>query len=510
MRAWHCLLVMGLLAGCQKQETAGAQQPAGEEPHAESVTNWTAKTELFAEYMPLIAGQSRRFAVHLTRLDTFRPLAKARVEIRLAAGDGKVAAFAVDGPSRPGIFGVDVKPAVAGEFRVSVVIVGEGIEDEHDLGLMEVTATKAAALHEHGPDTEQKVAFLKEQQWTLEFATAVVEDRQLRGSLQVPAEVLPRSGGEAEVRAPFDGRLAPGAFPVAGTRVTQGQVLASIMPPLSAPGDGSLLELARNESALALALARKDRARAERLVEAGAAPAKRLEEARTAEAMAEARVQSAEARLRQFEVSSASEAAPQGARLFVMRAPITGVIEQMHAAPGANVTSGAVLFKIVDVDTVTVSAIVPEADYPKMRQLTGAELGVPGQTTMRVLGPPILVGRMVDATSRTFPVVYQVDNRDRGLAIHQAVTVRLLMQASAMAPAVPESALVDDGGRPVIFVQSSGEGFIRRPVSLGMREGGYVEIMDGVIPGERVVTRGAHLVRLATMSNQVPAHGHVH
>jgi multidrug efflux pump subunit AcrA (membrane-fusion protein) len=115
----------------------------------------------------------------------------------------------------------------------------------------------------------------------------------------------------------------------------------------------------------------------------------------------------------------------------------------------------------------------------------------------------------VDPQSRTFPVIYQVDNRDRSIAIHQALHVRLLTKASGVAPAVPESALVDDGGRPVIFIQESGEAFLRRPVKLGIREGGYVQVL-GVFPGERVVTRGAHLIRLAAMSNQVPAHGHVH
>jgi multidrug efflux pump subunit AcrA (membrane-fusion protein) len=107
-------------------------------------------------------------------------------------------------------------------------------------------------------------------------------------------------------------------------------------------------------------------------------------------------------------------------------------------------------------------------------------------------------------------VIYATENRDRRLAINQAVHVRLLTTATAVAPAVPESAIVDDGGRPVVFIQASGEAFLRKPIQLGIREGGYVQVLEGVFPGERVVTRGAHLIRLAAMSSQVPAHGHVH
>jgi multidrug efflux pump subunit AcrA (membrane-fusion protein) len=76
--------------------------------------------------------------------------------------------------------------------------------------------------------------------------------------------------------------------------------------------------------------------------------------------------------------------------------------------------------------------------------------------------------------------------------------------------AVPESAIVDDAGRPVVFVQTAGESFLRRPVRIGIRDSGYVGILEGVIRGERVVTAGAYQIRLAALSPQVPAHGHVH
>jgi membrane fusion protein, heavy metal efflux system len=509
MRRSFILLLVIFTAGCQKQAPV-AQKATEPEPHPESYTNWTTKTELFAEYPPLIAGRTSRFAVHFTRLDTFKPVAKGKVEIRLTSADGKVESFSADGPARPGIFGVDVKPAAAGEFRLSVHLTSDGLSDVHELGEIESSATKAEAVHEHGAETEEKIAFLKEQQWTLDFGTAIIEDRQLRSSIRVPAEVLPRSGGEAEVTVPFDGRLVAENLPVIGARVAQGQVLASLLPPTSAPSDLSSLELAKNEASLALQLARKDRERAERLVQSGAAPAKRLDEARTVEATVEARLRAAETRIAQYEASSTAEANPKGARLFALRAPISGIVVETTAAPSANVKAGETIFKVVDADSVYVSAIVPEAELPQMRNLSGAELEVPGSPQPRPLSRLVSVGRVVDPQSRTFSVIYQVDNRDRSIAIHQALHVRLLTKASGAAPAVPESAIVDDGGRPVIFIQESGEAFLRRPVKLGIREGGYVQVLDGAFPGERVVTRGAHLIRLAAMSNQVPAHGHVH
>jgi RND family efflux transporter MFP subunit len=221
-------------------------------------------------------------------------------------------------------------------------------------------------------------------------------------------------------------------------------------------------------------------------------------------------LKAADARLAQYESSSAAEGNALGAKLFALRAPISGIVLETSAAPGMNVKAGQSLFRIVDVDTVYVSAVVPEAELPQVRNLSGAELEAPGAERPRRLERLITIGRVVDEASRTFPVIYELDNRDRRVAIHQSVYVRLFTTAGGLAPVVPESAIVDDGGRPVVFIQQAGETFSRRPVTLGIRQGGLVQALQGVFPGERVVTRGAHLVRLSAMSSQVPAHGHVH
>jgi multidrug efflux pump subunit AcrA (membrane-fusion protein) len=61
-----------------------------------------------------------------------------------------------------------------------------------------------------------------------------------------------------------------------------------------------------------------------------------------------------------------------------------------------------------------------------------------------------------------------------------------------------------------VFVQHGGETFERRVVTLGTRTGDLVQVTDGLKPDERVVTKGAYLVRLSSLSTSRPAHGHVH
>ena len=100
-------------------------------PSPVSVTRWTQATELFAEYPPLAAGHTSRFAIHVTRLSDFKPVDEGRVDVRLEGGGLPVETFGADGPSRPGIFGVDVRPRQAGTRTVVIALRSARVSDEH-------------------------------------------------------------------------------------------------------------------------------------------------------------------------------------------------------------------------------------------------------------------------------------------------------------------------------------------------------------------------------------------
>ncbi|HET7695080.1 MAG TPA: efflux RND transporter periplasmic adaptor subunit [Vicinamibacterales bacterium] len=474
------------------------------------MTRWTGKTELFAEYPPLVAGSTSRFAIHLTRLDTFEPLSEGSVEVRLQAPGGQPEVFRVDAPSRPGIFGVDVKPARAGKRALIVVLRSAGVTDEHQVGEVDVHPTADAARAAAGPGEEAPgISFLKEQQWSLDFGTAVVRAQAVRESVRVPGRLEPRPGGAADVVAPIDGRLTRVVDVAPGAAVTRGQELARLLPPPSSPGDLPQLQRAHAEARTSLTLATRDRERAERLTSAGAAPARRLDEARAAEEQAKARLTAAEASLAQYNAARAGGAA-DGEGLFVVRAPVSGVVAQRTAATGANVTSGSVLFRVVDAAQVHVVGQIPEADAARARTARTAELEIAGRADRIPAGRLVNVGKVLDPQLRTVPITFAFDNRPHGLPVGQSVFVHLLLEQSAARPVVPAAAVVDDAGRPIVFVQREGETFERRAVTLGARSGDLVQVVDGVKPGDRVVTRGAYLVRLASLSTSVPAHGHVH
>ena len=490
---------------------AGAVEPVGREEIPPAVeTRWTGRSELFMEYPPLVEGETSRFAIHFTDLATFEPLRAGRAEVRLDGAGGE--AFIVDAPGRPGIFGVDVTPARAGRYRLSVVLDAPGLVDRHDLGAVTViTPAAAEALHAYADEEDGSIAFLKEQQWTLDFATAPAGERRIAESLVIAAEIEPRTGGRADVVTPVAGRLA-GDLPArpVGSRVSRGDPLAEIIPHSGHGEDRPALELAVAEARNALELERAERARVERLVAAGALPERRRLEARVAERTAEARVAAAEAHLAQLDATRTGEGEGGRDTRFVLRAPISGVVAASDATPGASVEEGTRLFRLIALDSVHVIGALPEAALPRIGELTGAELDVPGFGAPIALDRLVAVGRVLEPEARTVPIIYELRDPDRRLAVGQAVSLRIFSSAAMEAVTVPESAVVDDAGQPVVFVQVGGESFERRPVRLGNREAGQVQIAGDVAPGERVVVRGAPLIRLAALSPQAPAHGHTH
>lgn len=505
-RAIPVLVLVSLVTACRStppQETAPEQ-----EPPAVAVTIWSDRTELFMEHPPLVAGAEAAFHIHLTDLSNFQPLREGRVVVRFE-GEA-IERFEVDGPSTPGIFNVSLKVPAARRYQVAVEVHSEKLTDELRVGPVTVYPDQAAARAAVAADEEGATSFLKEQQWTLDFATMKVESQARRQVVSVPATIEPRVGGSVEVRAPTAGRVATGGGRAIGSPVTRGAALAGLIVRNERLGEAPVLKLELAQAEAALRFAREDLARIERLAGAGAVPQRRLAEARAAHETAAARVRIAQEQVRHLELSRTGQGTGEAGERVVVRAPITGVVAESSVTSGATVDEGQLLYRIVALDRVHVVGAVPEQHLARIANTTSAEIDVPGLpaplTTTRLLS----VGRVVDPQKRSVPITFELVKPPPAVAVGQGVTLRLITAPRGAEVAVPANAVVDDGGQPIVFVQTGGESFERRPVRVGgPREGGFVHV-EGVEPGERIVTRGAHLVRLAALSPQTPGHGHVH
>ena len=508
--------VVLLLAACSLSAACN-RQPEQAKPEAPSldVTSWTDKTELFMEYPPLVAGQTVRFAVHLTRLDDFSALNAGRSSIQMTPeASGASATLPGSEPLRPGAFRVEGKLPPTGRYRWTLIVEAPGLTDRHDLGTATVFSDEQAAI----ADAEKRpagdpaaIAYLKEQQWTNEFATTSVRDAELRTSVRVPAAIQPMTGGEAIVAAPAAGRFAADSLISIGADVRAGQPLGRLEPRLTVGDDRATLAAEVAEAQAAIEAAQVEQTRAERLLADRAVPARRLEEARRAVTVAEARVRAAEARLAQRDQTLGTGGGAAAGNAFVLRAPIAGRVAEVSATLGASYDEGAPLFKIVKTNEVELQALVPAADAAVTREIESIALEVPGRADPILLRPHHMRDSgVIDSETRALTVQFGVDNPGGQLLIGQTGTAVLYTRNQIRVPAVPKAAVLMEAGRPYVFVQSAGERFSRRLVEIAGRDGDLVGIKSGVTPGDRVVTRGAYDIQLASAAKGLPAEGHVH
>ena len=195
--------------------------------------------------------------------------------------------------------------------------------------------------------------------------------------------------------------------------------------------------------------------------------------------------------------------------LLRLRAPITGVIARRDFTPGGRVAAGVPLFTVVDPSTAWLRVQLPVTQSAVLG--TGpARFTVEGSTEPQEASRLLSVGNVMDPRTRTVPVVYEVSGGGSGLTFGQIANARVPVSGPDRGLAIPESAVLDDNGQPVAYVQTGGETFERRALTLGASDGAWVLVREGIRAGEMLVTVGAYQVRLASMSGNEFAGGHAH
>lgn len=468
--------------------------PEAPEPAGGAITLWTDSTELFMEHPALIVGAPDKFAVHLTDLTDFAPLRSGRITLTFRARDGGAPVVVVqETPRAPGIYGPAPTFERPGTYDLTILVDSPQAKDSITVPGLPVYASVAEApLVDAGG--ESAISFLKEQQWkTPGFTTAFAAEGEVAATFEASGVVEPQAGRWAQVSAPVAGLVDASGIarsPVPGERVGRGQVLAVLAPSLG-DGGGALVAEARAR----LREAQDEYDRAQRLV--------------AVEAVPQRRVRAAEIRLTAAKEALAGYGTDAGGRVTV-RSPVGGVVAERRITPGSRVEAGAPLFTIVDASVVWLRVNVPAAQAPNVSRSSGVEFIVEGSPRAYSARRVVSVGSVIDSLSRTVPVLFEVANPDGSLKVGANARVAVRTGQRERGVTIPASAVLDEDGRAIAYVQPEGESFVKRELTIAGREGDRVLLRTGIAVGERVVTGAAYQIRLASLSTSVPAQGHEH
>lgn len=201
------------------------------------------------------------------------------------------------------------------------------------------------------------------------------------------------------------------------------------------------------------------------------------------------------------------------AKGVAVTSPVTGYMKSCMVKDGDYVEVGTPLMVVTKNQHLYLRAEVPMRYYGELSKIRSAKFRT--QYTQEVIDLKSMNGTLmssgksaVNATSY-IPVTFQLDNKG-SIVPGSYAEVFIITGERPNIVSLPTTALTEEQGLYYVYVQVDDHAYRKQEVKLGATDGELTEICSGLKEGERVVTRGAIAVKLASASNAIPGHTHNH
>ena len=405
----------------------------------------------------------------------------------------------------------------------ALIAAAAGFEAGHDAAALPNSAAPASAVQTAQPSPDGvEVAPPALRNMDLHLATVNVQP--LVRTVSTTGIVAFNDLRMAQLNAPARGRIQSIEVAV-GEPVRAGQRLALLdnfdLGDTRSHIAAAQASLAQAKAEASAALAAYNRAG--ELVRIGGLAQSELERRRAEVARTDATTRTRETELRQWQATEQRQmpARPQDARATtiasplqgpansrgVLVAPFDGIIHSVGAVPGELVDTNRQLFSLADLSTVWVQADVAERDLGAVHvgeTVTVTVDAYPGRT---FVGRVAYIPDQIDPRSGIARVRCEVPNPDGALRANMFVTANIKSPLGRDGVMVPDSALQDIDGKPAVFTPAGPGHFDRHFVRLGLRSGGFTEIVEGLGAEATVVTDGSFWLKATLAHSSIPAAG---
>jgi len=351
-------------------------------------------------------------------------------------------------------------------------------------------------------------------QWTT-FTVVPVTQRVFRSEHVTEGKVAVNEDRSTLIFSPYSGRVTK-LLVKPGDTVERGQVLFVIEAAdmVQAQNDFIVTLTTMNKARAQLKLAEIVEKRHRDLYNDKAVALRELEQAQAGLNAAQNDVRSAETaleagrnRLRILgktndEIASFEETGKITAETPIF-APIAGTVVQRKIGPGQYVNAGASdpVFVVGDLSTVWLVAYVRETEASKIhldQQINFTVLTHPNEVFR---GNITYIAATLDPTTRRLMVRATIPNPLGELKPEMFSTVSIFTDEGDLAPAVPRDAVIYEGDAARVWVAAKDHTLVLRRITPGVTDGGMVQVLDGLKPGEEVVTKGSLFIDRAAIGS---------
>ncbi len=185
--------------------------------------------------------------------------------------------------------------------------------------------------------------------------------------------------------------------------------------------------------------------------------------------------------------------------------PIDGLVIDRHVLVGDPVEPDRHLMDIADLREVYAEGMVFEGQVALVQVGQPARVRVESFPDKVETGNVELTGGKLDPESRTLKLWVRVPNQDLMLKPNMRATLSIVVGGTETAIAAPKTSILGELGQYFVFVQSDSDPltFERRPITVGVSNDQYTEIIEGVLPGDRVVTSGNYQLQYLPTNSKV-------
>lgn len=371
---------------------------------------------------------------------------------------------------------------------------GHDHQTEHQHHEAEETAHQG---HQHESEEtahNDEIIFTRAQAAKTDFKVEEVQPASFHQIIKTTGQVLPAPGDESVIVAVSNGVISYANHKLTtGSAVKQGQPLFYIASGNLSEGDYYLRVLAAYEKAKA------EYDRAQSLVKDKIISQKEYESIRLD--------------YQNAKIAYDAISGKQSTQGVGITSPLNGYIKNINVKDGEYVTAGQPLATVSQNKRLVLRADVSEKHYAALPTIHSANFKTPYDNQVYALAE--LSGQLVSAgksaADNTFfiPVTFEFDNQ--GAVIPGSfVEIYLISSPLENVISIPVSALTNEMGHFYVYKQLDAEGYQKQEVKTGANNGKAVQIVSGLTAGDRVVTRGAYQVKMASASAAIPGHTHEH